>query len=182
MTGRHRLTRWVVAEMLDTLTRTPDVCLVLNESMRTKDIPRVFDEHGRRVYLHRYLLAQIEGGDTKECLLDACPTSGCLNPFHFERSMRRGRRIIPQCPNGHDYTPENLTTHPRYRCKRCWEDRKARRRKGEYGHGYCRSGHKLTKRNSYYYTKADGKRGRKCRTCTIDNQRRYRERKAKADG
>lgn len=181
MSERIRLTHWVVEDMVRTLMRDNDVCMVLNPDMRPKaGMPRV-DRDGHKWYLHRYLLHRVSGRETDECLLAACPTSGCVNPFHFERSRRRGRRVITHCPNGHEYTPENIERRGAYKCKTCRKARLARNRKGEHGRGYCRKGHRFTKKNTYVITAADGTTSRKCRTCTIDNQRRYRERKAMAN-
>lgn len=177
MTER-RLDAWTVEEMVRTLDRDPNICIVLNPSMMPKTgMPRVTRD-GKRRFLHRYLLFRLTAEETTECLLVACPTSGCMNPFHYERSMRRGRRVVTHCPNGHEYTPSNVEKHGRYKCKTCRVARLARNRKGEHGRGYCRHGHKLTKGNTYLYTTAAGETKRKCRRCTIDNQRRYRERRA----
>ena len=174
---RRRLDAWIVEDMVRALESDPDICLVLNPSMRPQTgMPRVAHQ-GKRIFLHRYLLIRATGEDTKECLLAACPTPNCLNPFHFERSMRRGRRVRTHCPNGHEYTPENIERHGDYKCKQCQADARARRRKGEHGRGYCREGHRLTKTNSYFIRSASGRVTRRCRTCHLANQRRYRERK-----
>lgn len=166
--------------MVASLERDPNMCIVINPAMRPKTgMPRVARD-GKRWSLHRYLLFRTSGEQPQEALLAACPTPHCLNPFHFERSMRRGRRVITHCPNQHEYTPDNIDVHGKYKCKKCREARLARNRKGQHGRGWCRHGHKLTPSNSYYYTTADGRRLRKCRRCTIDNQRRYRERKKEA--
>lgn len=180
MSAKMPLTRWVVEEMVTTLQRDRDTCIVLNKAMWPKTgMPRVTRD-GKRIFLHRYLLFRTTGEQPKEALLAACLTEDCLNPFHYERSMRRGRRQSTMCPNGHEYTPGNILITGKYKCKTCHQDRLARRRKGPHGRGYCRQGHRLTKANSYYYKTADGRILRKCRTCTIDNQRRYRERKREA--
>lgn len=180
MTERKRLDHWTVENMVRTLQEDPDLCLVLNPSMRPKTgMPRVHRD-GRLVYLHRYLLARVSTGEpTRDCLLAACPTPGCVNPFHFERSKRRGRRVITHCPNGHEYTPDNVEKHGKYKCKTCRASRLARRRVGEHGSGYCRNGHRLTKSNRYVIVMADGRVVRPCRTCRIEAQRAYRERKAR---
>ncbi len=176
-----RLDHWLVEDMVRTLEKDPDKCIVLNPSMMPKTgMPRVTRD-GRKVALHRYLYSRVMSGPLRECLLAACPTPGCMNPFHYERSMRRGRRIITHCPNGHEYTPENIERHGRYKCKACRADRLRRKRKGEHGRGYCRKGHRLTKTNTYYTTRANRVVERRCRTCQIDNQRRYRERKKQDD-
>lgn len=178
MSERRRLDAWTVEEMVRTLQRDPDLCLVLHEDMwPDTGMPRV-QRDGKRWSLHRYLLFRVTAEEPKESLLAACPTYRCLNPFHFERSMRRGRRVVTHCPNGHEYTPRNTEKHGKYKCKTCREARLARKRKGEYGRGYCRHGHKLTKNNVYLYTTASGRTFRKCRRCQLSNQRAYRERKA----
>lgn len=182
MTERRRLDHWTVENMVRTLREDRDICLVLNPSMRpTTGMPRVHREGGL-IYLHRYLLLRVTEQPFRESLLAACPTPGCVNPFHFERSMRRGRRVITHCPNGHEYTPDNVEKHGKYKCKTCRASRLARRRVGEHGAGYCRNGHRLTKNNRYVITTSDGKQVRPCRTCRIEAQRRYRERKARANG
>lgn len=177
MVARRRLDTWTVENMVRTLESDPDICLVLADSMRPKTgMPRV-DRDGHRWFLHRYLLYRLTEDRTTECLLAACPTYGCVNPFHFERSMRRGRRIRKQCPNGHDYTPDNVERHGKYKCKTCRRARLARENSAGYKSGYCRNGHRLSKANTYVINLANGKTARPCRTCRIDNQRRYRERK-----
>lgn len=168
--------------MVTALKKDPDMCIILNPAMRPKTgMPRVTRD-GKRWSLHRYLLFRATGETPHEALIATCPTEHCLNPFHMERSMRRGLRVRTHCPNGHEYTPSNIAITGRYKCKKCIRDRKARMRKGKYGRGYCRSGHKLTAENSYFYRTTDGRILRKCRTCTIDNQRRYRERKKEQHG
>lgn len=176
-----RIDKWIVEDMVRTLEKDPGKCIVLNPSMVPKaGMPRVARD-GRTVALHRYLYTRIAGEPPRECLLAACPTPGCLNPFHYEKSMRRGRRVITQCPNGHDYTPDNIERHGRYKCKACRSSRLARKRKGEHGRGYCRKGHRLSKSNVYYTTRRNGVVERRCRTCQINNQRLYRERKKQDD-
>lgn len=181
MTAR-RLTPWIVEEMVDFLRESPDTCLLLNPSMIPKTgMPRV-NRDGRRIALHRYLYLRVTEEEPGGCLLAACPTPGCLNPFHWELSQRRGRRIITHCPNGHEYTPDNIERVGKFKCKQCRIDRLARRRKGKYGRDYCRHGHKKTPGNTYTTREPDGTLTRRCRTCQKDNQRRYRERRAQANG
>lgn len=174
---RRRVDRWIVEDMVRALENDRDICLVLNPSMRPQDgMPRV-EQNGSRVYLHRHLLFRTTGEVTTDCFIAACPTPFCVNPFHFERSRRRGRRVITHCPNGHEYTPDNVEYHGNYKCKTCRINRLARNRKGQHGQGYCHKGHRLTQANTYVITMANGKVVRPCRTCRLDNQRRYRERK-----
>lgn len=173
-----RINEWIVEDMVRALEGDRDTCIVLNASMMPKTgTPRVIRD-GKRWTLSRYLYYRVTGTDPREAMLSICPIEGCLNPFHRELSMRRSRAHLKGCPNGHDYTPENTLRHGRYRCKQCYLDRLARKRKGAYGNGYCRSkGHRLTKANTYNYTTKDGRQQRRCRTCALDNQRLYRERK-----
>jgi len=179
---RRRLDAWIVEDMVRALENDRDVCLVLNPSVRPQTgMPRVKGEDGKRRSLPRHLLYRTVG-ETAHSLLAACPTSGCMNPHHFEWSMRRSRPVRTHCPNGHEYTPENIEVHGDYRCKTCYQERLARNRKGEHGRGYCRHGHKLTKSNTYLYTTASGITRRKCRKCAVETMRAYRERKAMANG
>lgn len=177
----RRLSHWIVEDMVATLTRDPDICLVLNPEMVPKTgMPRVVRD-GKRYLLHRYLLFRHSGREPREALLAACPTPGCLNPYHFERSMRRSRKIVTHCPNGHEYEPHNVVKGQRYKCLICHEMNKARRRKGEFGQGYCPRGHRHTKTNTYITRRDDGTTRKRCRKCALETQRRYRERKARAD-
>lgn len=176
-----KIDHWIVEDMVRTLEGDPDKCIVLNPNMMPKTgMPRV-NRDGHTVYLHRYLYTRHTGEPLLECLLAACPTIRCLNPFHYEKSKRRGRRVITHCPNGHEYTPDNIDRHGRYKCKTCRSLRLARKRKGKYGRGYCRKGHRLTKSNVYRITRRNGVVSRQCRTCQINNQRLYRERKKQDD-
>lgn len=178
----QRLTPWVVEEMVEFLAESPDTCLLLNPSMMPKSgMPRV-NREGKRRSLPRYLYLRVKSEEPEGFLLAACSTPGCLNPFHFELSQRRGGRVITHCPNGHPYTPDNIERVGKFKCKTCREARLARRRKGKYGRGYCHKGHKYTPSNTYTTREPDGTLTRRCRTCQKDNQRRYRERRAQANG
>jgi hypothetical protein len=64
-------------------------------------------------------------------LLKKCGVERCINPLHYEVSATpHAGQQLDTCPNGHRYTAENtLPRGSRDRCKKCKEDRLARRRK-----------------------------------------------------
>lgn len=64
-----------------------------------------------------------------------CRVRCCVNPDHLEAVTRRENvlrgargRLVTHCPQGHEYTPENLAKHVRRCCKTCQRDRERKRR------------------------------------------------------
>jgi hypothetical protein len=76
-------------------------------------------------------------------------------------------RIVGACTVDGCYNP----FHWRVRAYRYKPDRKPRQ------HAFCRQGHRLTKANRYEWIDREGRSRSRCRTCQLQRQRDYRERK-----
>lgn len=179
MVSRRRLTHWMVEQAVSALTTNRDTCIVFQGDVGPAEGPVRVVRDGKRWTLTRYLYFRVEGiaPSPAICLLPGgCNTDGCFNPFHHVASRRRGTRVQTRCPHGHEYTPSNIIHGGKYKCRTCYEARKARRRTGEYGNGWCRKGHRLSKKNTYRWVDAAGKTHRRCRRCQLDSQHAYRNR------
>jgi len=115
----------------------------------------------------------------------------CVNPFTdlepvtgAENAHRRSL-VVTQCPQGHDYTPEN-TYYPPKGGKECRECRAERGRQwvAEHNPGvrhgtetHCPQGHPYSGGNLYIIPSTGG---RMCRQCKRDSGREYMRRKRAA--
>jgi len=167
-----RLTPLLVEQMVSVLTTNPDRCVVMAPDMTRN--PRIVRD-GRRQTLHRYLFERLSGVELARgmyLLPGGCDTAECLNPWHHVLTDTPAERMV--CPNGHRYRADDAPG--RYRCRICYEARKARRRKPREPQRRCHNGHRLTKATVYQWTDKNGKRHRRCRRCQIEAQRNYRAR------
>lgn len=178
----RRLTYWVVEEMVRHLSGDRADCLVLHPSMVPQNgEPRVVRD-GKRWLLHRYLYYRVEGHDSDLLFVKACDTLGCLNPYHRLQVKRGSARTHRLCPNGHEYRKADVRPDGSRGCLRCERARRersnARRRKGRFPRGRCPKGHRLSGDNVYRTRRADGTYRRRCRTCAIDTQKNYRNKRS----
>lgn len=150
---------------------------------------------GRILYAHRWAYEALVGPIPDGLTLDhLCRNRACVNPDHLEpvtpaeNTRRGGMSLRTHCPQGHEYTPENTLRGKTTRgsitrvcreCNRLRSEARSRRLgivpKSEYTH--CKNGHEWTDENTYWSTLKDGTTRRSCRACTIEAQRRYKERK-----
>lgn len=95
----------------------------------------VFKPHykERAIAAHRYSYELANGKIPDGLELDhLCRNPACVNPVHLEavthtENVRRGSRLIVQCPKGHPYDSANTTvvstpTGSERRCKTCRRD------------------------------------------------------------
>jgi hypothetical protein len=75
---------------------------------------------------HRVSYEALVGPIPKPLVIDhLCLEKSCCNPAHLEpvsvqENTRRARALITHCPNGHEFTPDNLRLHGSYRsCREC---------------------------------------------------------------
>lgn len=84
------------------------------------------------------------------------------------------------CKNGHDRREVGTVKNGKRRtCKACRDERTRRKRKGGQ-HGtetHCPAGHPYEDGNIYWHTRPDGSRHRECRACSLERQRKARERR-----
>lgn len=120
--------------------------------------------------LYRLIVGKIPSG---MYLTRTCSSTRCVNPHHY-RLTRYARALPDTCPNGHRYTPANTRSTGHARCRTCYENRLARRRKGTLRKGYCKNGHQLTADNVYVSSDADGRQHRRCKTCHLERVRALR--------
>jgi len=95
---------------------------------------------GRNEYAHRVAFEHYRGPIPKGLHLDhLCRTKACFNPWHlepvtFQENIRRARTYPKECPQGHEYTPENMKGGRRD-CRACRRDqeraRQQRKRLGD---------------------------------------------------
>jgi hypothetical protein len=162
--------------MVSVLTINPDRCVVMALDMTRN--PRIVRE-GKRWALHRYLHYRLIGVEVPRevaLLPGGCTTRDCLNPHHRVLTFARGTFQRKACPNGHPYTPTNTSFGTRWKCRKCHEDWLARKRASTRRVGWCRNGHKMTKRNVYRWVDAKGTAHRRCRRCQLERQHAYRQR------
>lgn len=120
-----------------------------------------------------------------------CRTRCCVNPDHLEvvthqENVRRGeagkvaaalQRAKTHCPQGHEYTADNLRAAKDGRlCKACHRIRESARYHEKNPNPqprtktHCPSGHELTGENLFVRSRG----GRECRTCMRERNRRNR--------
>lgn len=123
----------------------------------------------------------VPGGEQLDHL---CLDKSCCNPAHLElvtqlTNIQRRTALITHCPNGHEYTDDNILIRKGYkRCKRC-ERAAADRFRGtnrppDWVHPkdrmYCNHGH-LWETNAGHTAKGY----RFCRACKAVSQARYKK-------
>lgn len=91
------------------------------------------------LHAHRYAWF-LTNGEWPECALHRCDNPSCVRPEHLfagsvadnNRDMKEKRRGVPpprrvwtHCPQGHEYTPENLKPNGpgKVTCRRCSQER-----------------------------------------------------------
>lgn len=110
-------------------------CWIARGALTAAGYGRTTDEHGERVYLHRYEWERVHGPVPEGLELDhLCRNRACCNPDHLEpvthaENVRRGEGVArsaearlarPTCKNGHAWTPENTKQTARQRkCRTC---------------------------------------------------------------
>lgn len=169
------------AELIEAVRANPLTCIRLPEAAyRRRDNAVVVYRDNVQEFLHRRLYRiLIDPAIRRNYLIRTCETIGCINPYHYRLGRERAPLSRDVCPNGHEYSPENLT--PTGHCRICVEAH-IERRKAATAAGkvvkqpatHCPSGHEFTPENTYEYP---GKYGmyRKCRTCThLRNRARKR--------
>lgn len=174
-----RFTKQLETEIRDTLTKNRWVCVVFPAEMYRPDMQIVVHRNNLSMLMHRYLYTTMIGPLTRQqYLLATCKTPGCMNPFHREIAKRpTGTVVRTQCPNGHEYTPENLMPFGwKVRCRICYTARIAKTRKsGEYPRpNVCSKGHDLVEGNLYLHRDKAGQTHRRCRACTLAQMRARR--------
>ena len=156
-----------------------------------------FRADGRSVFVHRWAYERFRGPIPAGLTIDhLCRNRRCANPDHLEpvtnrENVLRGEGITAQharkthCPQGHEYTPENIYSWPGRPngrlCRECMRVKGRSKprppRKPKYEVSFhrrteaCLHGHPWTEATSYYW------RGiRQCRICLRDRDRERRER------
>lgn len=165
-------------DVIRSLVDYPNDCITFPERVYRNGTITVYRD-GLAWRLPRYLYERMTGLPAPRYLLRVCSTPGCQN-FHHYTASNRPYLVRKTCPNGHRYTKRNtLPPTTRDRCRRCRDERNARRRKGTGGRpGVCARGHNLTESNTYTWTDRHGILHRRCRRCTKQYQRNYRRDRA----
>jgi HNH endonuclease len=154
---------------------------------------------------HRIVWMRLVGPIPEGYVLDhLCRVPACINPAHHEavtysENFRRGdgaRGTTFEC--GHLVTPENSYHHRRayttndIECRTCVRQRagahyyKTRKLTGKpnaqqlrAAKTHCPKGHPYSPENTYIHHNKDGSfRGRRCRTCTLENNRNGTQRRS----
>lgn len=139
----------------------------------------------RIVYAHRWAWESVSGPIPDGLTVDhLCRNRGCQNPDHMEvvtgaENTRRKPRPT-HCPQGHEYTAENLIPR-KDGAKQCRECNRLRCLARARAMGvlpkpvktHCDNGHEFTPENTYIRTTGY----RACRACGNQAQRDYQARK-----
>lgn len=96
---------------------------------------------GKGYQAHRLAYEELVGPIPAGLVIDhLCRNPACVNPAHLEpvtnaENIRRGLAIRTHCPQGHEYTPENVRhrANGHRSCKRCHRDEEAVRKRRKPG-------------------------------------------------
>ena len=141
----------------------------------------------KKYYTHRLAYQAAKGAIPEGLELDhLCRRRSCCNPAHLEavtksENVKRGlggahNKQKTHCPQGHEYTPENIRWYQGRRyCRTCQKVKRYINGKGKGSFNkdknHCPQGHEYTPENTYI---CPSTQGRHCRECTrVKNRKRY---------